>query len=89
MSTLCVCKNHTFNNCLYFCLIYAFKYVLFTNDNYLQLAKVEGVINDIQDGNVLLRFGKPNWQDVHKSDDMVVTQHRPDRGNDQCNLVQK
>ena len=49
----------------------------------------KGVTNELQDGNVLLRSGKPYRQDVYKSDDMVVTQHRPDRGNDQCNLVQK
>ena len=49
----------------------------------------KGVKNELQDGNVLLRSGKPYRQDVYKSDDMVVTQHRPDRGDYQCDLVQK
>ena len=89
MSTPCVCKKYTFNNFLYFCLIYALKYVLFTNDNYSQLTKVKGFVNESQNGNVLLRVGKSYRQDVYKSDDMVVTQHRQDRGDYQCNLIQK
>ena len=38
--------------------------------------------NELQNENLLLRFGKPYWEDAYKSDDMVDINHCSERGND-------